>query len=68
MDEFNVNPEPATAIRPATLTKLLAVATVRDMDPLDVLDEAIEAARAKLAPKPKQASTGGRGKRAAAAS
>lgn len=33
MDEFNVNPEPATAIRPATLTKLLAVATVRGNGP-----------------------------------
>ena len=52
----------STPIRPGTLAKLNAVAVVREMDPLDVLDEAVEAARARLSPKPKTPSTGGRGK------
>lgn len=60
MDTFDPSELPVTAIRPATLAKLQAVALVREMDALDLLDEAVEAARARLAPKPKAPSTGGR--------
>jgi hypothetical protein len=67
MSEWDANTEGSTPIRPTTLTKLHAVAVVREMDPLDVLDEAVEAARAKLSPRARMASEKGpkRGPKAA---
>ena len=62
MDEFNPTEQPSVAIRPDAKAKLEAVALVREMEVIDLLDEIVEAARARLSPKPKAPAAGGRGR------
>lgn len=59
MDEFNHTEQPSVAIRPEAKAKLEAVALVREIEVIDLIDEIVEAARARLSPRAKPASEKG---------
>lgn len=67
MTDWESSDQASTAIRSGTLRKLEAVALVREMQVIDLLDEIVEAARARLSPRAKPASEKGakRGPKAA---